>query len=135
MKSTTIAAAFLLLASIASACPHRFASPSNDSGTASWYGYEWTTSKAHPRRGIMANGHRFNPRALTAASFAYPLGSTIMVTNVANGRQVTVEVTDRGPAMHLGRLLDLSDAAATQLGYRQQGVTYVSVRVVSAPKP
>ena len=123
-----------LLAPAASACPHRFASPTGDCGMASWYGSEWTTNKAHPRRGTMANGQRFNPRALTAASFAYPLGSTLSVTNEANGRQITVKVTDRGPAMHLGRLLDLSQAAAEQLGYTRQGLTYVSVRVVSAPK-
>jgi len=133
MKSITIALAFFLCTSAASArMPHRRIA--SQQGTASWYGSEWATSKAHPRRGTMANGKPFNPRALTAASFAYPLGTTIVVTNDANGNQVTVEVTDRGPAMHLGRLLDLSEAAAERLGYTRQGLAYVSVRVVSAPK-
>ncbi len=96
-------------------------------GKASWYGYEWTTGK----RGTMANGKRFNPRVFSAATYDYPLGSTIEVTNEKNGKKISVKVTDRGPARRLNRLIDLSEAAATALGYHEDGVTTVSVRVLA----
>ena len=97
-------------------------------GRASWYGYEWTTGK----RGTMANGNRFNPRAWSAATYDYPLGSMLLVTNTANGKRIAVMVTDRGPARRLHRLIDLSEAAATALGYHKDGITTVSVRVLVA---
>ena len=97
-------------------------------GKASWYGYEWTTGK----RGTMANGKRFNPRAWSAATYDYPLGSVIEVTNKKNGKVIAVVVTDRGPARRLHRLIDLSEAAATALGYHKDGITTVSVRVLVA---
>ena len=97
-------------------------------GKASWYGYEWTTGK----RGTMANGKRFNPRAWSAATYDYPLGSMLLVTNTANGKRIAVMVTDRGPARRLHRLIDLSEAAATALGYHKDGITTVSVRVLVA---
>jgi rare lipoprotein A len=95
-------------------------------GKASWYGYEWTTGK----RGVMANGRKFNPQAFSAASYEYPLGSVLLVTNNANGKQVAVMVTDRGPARRLGRLLDLSESAATALDYHEAGITTVDVKVL-----
>ena len=95
-------------------------------GKASWYGYEWTTGK----RGTMANGKRFNPAVYSAASYEYPLGSVLLVTNNTNGKQVAVMVTDRGPARRLGRLLDLSESAATALGYHDAGITTVDVKVL-----
>jgi rare lipoprotein A len=97
-------------------------------GRASWYGAEWTTGK----RGTMANGARFNPRAWSAATYDYPLGSVLLVTNTANGKRIAVMVTDRGPAHKLGRLIDLSEAAATALDYHRAGVTTVSVQVLVA---
>lgn len=96
-------------------------------GKASWYGYEWTTGK----RGTMANGKRFNPRVFSAASYDYPLGSIIEVTNEKNGKVIAVKVTDRGPARRLNRLIDLSEAAATALGYHEAGIATVSVRVLA----
>lgn len=95
-------------------------------GVASYYGEEWTTGHAH--RGIMANGKPFNPRKLTAASYALPLGTKVKVTNLTNGRVVTVVITDRGPNHRLHRLIDLSEAAAKQLDYTHQGLTMVSVQ-------
>lgn len=99
-----------------------------DTGQASWYGWEWTTG--HGRRGTMANGARFNPRKRTAASYNFPLGTELEVTNLRNGRRVRVTVTDRGPARRLGRLIDLSEAAAQSLDYRRSGLTNVSVMVI-----
>ena len=100
-------------------------------GKASWYGYEWTTGK----RGTMANGKRFDPQRFSAASYDYPLGTVLEVINQANGQRVSVMVTDRGPQRRLGRLLDLSEAAATALNYRQSGVATVAVRVLVLPSP
>lgn len=90
-------------------------------GKASWYGRECATKK-------MANGKRFNPKARTAASYFYPLGTRVEVTNLRNGRSVEVTITDRGPLRRLGRLIDLSEAAATALGYHDRGLTLVAVR-------
>ena len=73
----------------------------------------------------MANGKRFDSRKLTAASWYFPLGTTIRVVNVKNGESVVVTITDRGPGQHLHRLIDLSEAAAERLDYIGQGLTPV----------
>ena len=132
MKPILIGLAALLFATAASAAPKPPAPQSSYAfGRASWYGREWTLGVKN--RGTMANGQPFQPSRRTAASFAYPLGSIIEVTNRANGRRVVVPVTDRGPARRLGRLVDLSEAAADALGYHKEGVAVVAVRVVSLP--
>jgi rare lipoprotein A len=87
-------------------------------GTASWYG------KQHQGR-KMANGQRFDRRKLTAASWYFPLGTPIRVVNVNNGKSVVVTITDRGPNLRLHRILDLSEAAASNLDYVGQGLTPV----------
>lgn len=87
-------------------------------GTASWYG------KQHQGR-KMANGTRFDRHKLTAASWYFPLGTTIRVVNLKNGESVVVTITDRGPNLRLHRILDLSEAAAERLDYLGQGVTSV----------
>lgn len=92
-------------------------------GEASWYGSECA-------RKPMANGKRFNPRALTAASYLFALGTKLRVTNLKNGKQVDVIVTDRGPNRRLGRVVDLSQRAATVLGFRRSGTTQVSIWVM-----
>ena len=87
-------------------------------GTASWYG------KQHQGR-KMANGQRFDMRRLTAASWYFPLGTSIRVENVNNGKSVVVTITDRGPNLRLHRILDLSEAAAANLEYVDKGLTPV----------
>lgn len=89
-------------------------------GVASWYGLDRQGKK-------MANGKKFDRRAFTAASWFYPLGTTLHVVNLTNGNDVTVTVTDRGPNLRLHRVVDLSEAAAQQLGYIDQGLTKVLV--------
>jgi rare lipoprotein A len=84
-------------------------------GTASWYG------KQHQGR-KMANGQRFDRMKLTAASWYFPLGTAVRVVNVTNGESVVVTITDRGPNLRLHRILDLSEAAAQQLGYLEKGL-------------
>jgi rare lipoprotein A len=94
-------------------------------GIASWYGKERQGRK-------MANGQRFDCYKLTAASWYFPLGTTIRVANVKNGESVIVTITDRGPSRRLHRLLDLSKAAADRLGYVNQGVTSVFLYPVAS---
>ncbi len=89
-------------------------------GTASWYGAQHQGRK-------MANGKRFDRRKLTAASWYFPLGTTIRVENVKNGKSVIVTITDRGPNLRLHRILDLSQAAAQRLDYVGQGLTPVFI--------
>jgi len=89
---------------------------------ASWYG------KEHRGR-LMANGHRFDPDKLTAASWAYDLGTKVVVTH--DGRSVLVEITDRGPAKRLveqGRIIDLSRAAFAKLAPLELGLIDVTVK-------
>lgn len=78
-------------------------------GTASWYGAE--------SGNLTAMGSRFKPNQLTAAHKTLPLPCKVKVTNLRNGRVVVVTVNDRGP-FHADRLIDLSHAAAKQLGVK-----------------
>jgi peptidoglycan lytic transglycosylase len=76
---------------------------------ATWYG-------ERERGRLMANGRRFNPDALTAASWDYPLGSKLKL--VYGNKSLVVEVTDRGGAkamMQFGKVVDLSLAAFARL--------------------
>jgi rare lipoprotein A len=88
---------------------------------ASWYGEE--------RRGmLMANGKRFNPDKLTAASWFYALGTRVIVSH--GSHSVTVEITDRGPAKYLvnqGRKIDLSHAAFVRLADPKRGLIAVTI--------
>src|SRR5260370_42578155 len=82
---------------------------------------------------ITANGERFDPHALTAASKTLPLGSKVVVTNPTTGKSVTVRINDRGPYVR-GRSLDLSKRAAEEIGITKKGVAPVKVkRVASEP--
>jgi rare lipoprotein A len=83
-----------------------------------------------------ANGEIFSQKKLTCACNVLPLGTWIRVTNMRNGRTVVVKTNDRlHPRMK--RIIDLSRAAAVQLGYVSNGVTRVKVEVLGkkAPKP
>jgi peptidoglycan lytic transglycosylase len=92
--------------------------PTRYIGVASWYGGEHQGRK-------MANGQRFDCRQLTAASWYFPLGTTVRVVNLENGKAELVTITDRGPNLRLDRIIDLSEAAADKLGYIRQGLTSV----------
>ena len=66
-----------------------------------------------------ASGERLNCGALTAASWAYPLGTSVSVSNPATGRSVTVRINDRGPngiARKMGAVFDFTPAASRALG-------------------
>lgn len=94
-------------------------------GTASWYGPGF-----HGRRS--ASGEVFNQNDLTAAHRTLPFGTRVRVTNLRTGQQVVVRINDRGPFSH-GRIIDLSAAAAGQIGLRASGVGRVQLEVLSNP--
>lgn len=89
------------------------------SGLASFYSQEQMT----------ASGEAFNKYDMTAAHRTLPLGTTVKVTNLGNGRSAVVRINDRGPFIG-GRVIDVSEAAADVLGMRSQGVAPVRVDLV-----
>jgi rare lipoprotein A (peptidoglycan hydrolase) len=88
-------------------------------GIASYYWQDQMTS----------SGERFDKRAMTAAHRTLPLGTRVRVTHVASGRAVVVRINDRGP-FKPGRVIDLSEAAAEQIGMTTQGLAQVRIDVV-----
>jgi rare lipoprotein A len=91
-------------------------------GVASWYGY--------PHHGrLTASGRRFNMSELTAAHRTLPLGTRLRVTNLGNGRAVTVTITDRGPFVKR-RVIDLSYAAAREIGMIGPGTAPVQLEIL-----
>ena len=98
-----------------------------DRGVASWYGEQF-----HGRQA--ANGEIFDMDALTAAHRTMPLGSVVRVANLANGKHLHVRITDRGPYVN-GRILDLSRAAAVQLGMEHEGIAHVQIEIVGQRHP
>jgi rare lipoprotein A len=96
-------------------------------GMASWYGDRF-------KRRPTASGEPFDPKALTAAHRSLPLATVARVTNLNNGRRILVRINDRGPYAG-GRVLDLSRAAAQQLGMKADGVARVRIEVFAADQP
>ncbi len=96
-------------------------------GTASWYGAPY-----HNRRG--SNGEVYNMHAMTAAHLTLPLGSIVRVTNLKSGHSALVRITDRGPFV-VGRIVDLSLAAAKALDVYLPGTAKVRLEVLQAPVP
>ena len=98
-----------------------------EEGVASWYGDEF-----HGRS--TANGESFDMDALSAAHRTLPFDTWVEVENLENGRRLVVRVNDRGPFAHTDeRIIDLSRAAAAELGMLAAGTARVRVRVVSGP--
>jgi rare lipoprotein A len=94
-------------------------------GVASWYGEPFNGRPT-------ASGEIYDMNGLTAAHRVLPLGSVIRVTNVENGRSVTVRVNDRGPFVR-GRMLDLSYGAARALDMVHDGTGEVRIRILDLP--
>lgn len=93
-------------------------------GIASWYG----TRHAHRRT---ADGEIFSIGARTAAHPTLPFGTLLRVTNLRNHRSALVRVNDRGPYAR-GRMIDLSERAARDLGMMRAGLVPVRMEIVSA---
>lgn len=88
-------------------------------GGASWYGPGFNGKRA-------ASGEIFNENAMTAAHRSLPFGTKVRVTDQRTGAVVDVVINDRGP-FHGSRIIDLSKAAATKLGFRNRGTTSVCI--------
>ena len=95
-------------------------------GKASWYGPGFHGKKT-------ANGEVYDQNELTAAHRTLPLGTEVEVTNIKNGKSVAVEINDRGPYVG-GRVIDLSRAAAIELGMKEKGLAAVKIEAESLPK-
>ncbi len=93
------------------------------SGPASWYGPGFQGRKT-------ANGERFDMNELTAAHRSLPFGTKVRVTCRNTGKSVTVRINDRGP-FHGNRVIDLSRAAASQIGITNAGVGAVKIDVLA----
>jgi len=95
-------------------------------GQASYYSDNYHGKKT-------ASGQKYDKNKLTAAHNDFPFGSTIRVTHLGNKKSVTVKVIDRGPYIK-GRIVDLSRAAASQIGLINDGVAQVKVELLKGNK-
>jgi len=95
-------------------------------GTASWYGEYFEGRQT-------ASGEPFNMYDLTAAHRTLPLGTWVRVTNLSNGRKISVRINDRGPIIP-GRIIDLSYSAAHALAFAGKGLQRVRLDVVPVQK-
>lgn len=93
-----------------------------EQGGASWYGLKFHGHQT-------SNGEVYSIYGMTAAHKTLPIPSYVKVTNIANNRSVIVRINDRGP-FHKGRIIDLSYAAATKLGYINEGTAQVIVEAI-----
>lgn len=94
----------------------------DETGIASWYGEQF-----HGR--YTANGEVFDLNGLTAAHHTLPMPSIVQVTNLENGRSLTLRVNDRGPFAG-ARIIDVSRQAAQLLGFERNGTAKVRVRLL-----
>jgi rare lipoprotein A len=97
----------------------------SEEGLASWYGIPY-----HGRHA--ADGEIYDMETLVAAHRVLPFNTWLMVTNLTNNKAVKVRVIDRGPFVS-GRIIDLSKAAAREIGLLGPGVGRVRLEVVAAP--
>jgi rare lipoprotein A len=98
-----------------------------DTGVASWYGPGF-----HGK--TTANGETYDQSAMTAAHRTLPFNTVVRVTNVENGKSVTVRINDRGPYVN-NRVIDLSYAAAREIGMIDAGLARVRLQLVSSEAP
>ena len=96
-------------------------------GIASWYGPGF-----HGKR--TASGEVYDMYAMTAAHRTLPFGTIVRVVDLDTGRSVVVRINDRGPFVE-GRVIDLSYAAAVELGMVRKGLARVGLQILRWPKP
>lgn len=94
----------------------------DETGIASWYGPNF-----HGK--LTANGETYDMNALTAAHRTLPMPSIVEVTNLENGRKLRLTVNDRGPYAK-GRIIDVSRRGAQLLGFQENGIAKVRVRIL-----
>ncbi|MFB3786939.1 MAG: septal ring lytic transglycosylase RlpA family protein [bacterium] len=91
-------------------------------GVATYYGSDF-----HGRR--TASGERFNMYAMTAAHRSLPFNTKVKITNLDNDKVAYVRINDRGP-FQKNRIIDLSRAAAKELGFEQKGIARVRIEIL-----
>ena len=96
-------------------------------GKASYYSKRATGARS-------ASGQKIHHDSLVCAHRFYPFGTHLKVTNLSNGKSVVVKVIDRGP-FGRGRIIDISYAAAKEIGMVSQGVATVKVEMIENPIP
>lgn len=96
-----------------------------EEGEASYYAPTF-----HGRR--TASGEKYDRHALTAAHRTLPFGTFVRVTRKGSGQSVIVRINDRGPHK-AGRIIDLSEKAARELGILALGVAQVRIEVTQVP--
>jgi rare lipoprotein A len=96
-------------------------------GIASYYADEFNGRRT-------SNGETYDMNALTAAHRTLPFNTKLRVTNLGNGRSTIVRVNDRGPFKD-DRVIDLSLAAAKQIGLIARGTSEVRLEVVEMGEP
>ncbi|MEQ9617620.1 MAG: septal ring lytic transglycosylase RlpA family protein [Deltaproteobacteria bacterium] len=109
---------FFVLPSVSSEQPMQY-------GNASWYGKAFHGKKT-------ASGKYYDMNEFTGAHRNLPFGTKVKVRNLRNGKEVIVEVNDRGPFVR-SRVIDLSRAAAKAIGIVNRGIVRVSIEVISYP--
>jgi len=97
-----------------------------EEGEASWYGRTKKMRKT-------ASGQPLDPNGSTAAHKYLPMGSKVKVTNLVNGQSTTLTINDRGPFTK-GRIIDVSQRSARDLGFLQAGVTRVRIETTEPAK-
>lgn len=95
-------------------------------GNASYY-----SDRLHGRK--MSNGEKYHRDSMTCAHLHYPLGTLLRVRNPLNDKEVFVRVTDRGPYSKR-YIIDLSKAAARELGFIQNGFCQVEITPIHPNK-
>ncbi len=109
----------LLLAMVSSCAPVLTRNMQVDQGKASYYADKFEGRKT-------ASGQVYRHHKMTAAHRSLPFGTAVKVTNLQNGKSVTVEINDRGPFV-AGRIIDVSKKAAQKLDMIRQGVIAVEI--------
>lgn len=92
-------------------------------GIASWYGSECRRT---------ASGEPYRPSSMTAAHRTLPFNSQVRVTSIRTGKSVVLRINNRGPYTG-GRIIDVSKAAAVELGMIGSGIAKVELEVLSTP--
>ncbi|WP_051184529.1 septal ring lytic transglycosylase RlpA family protein [Desulfatiglans anilini] len=94
-----------------------------ETGKASWYGHPF-----HGRR--TSSGETYDMHKVSAAHKVLPLGTYVLVENLANGKNIVLRINDRGPFVK-GRIIDLSYAAASAIDIVSPGVADVRVTALA----
>lgn len=96
-----------------------------EEGEASYYAPSF-----HGRR--TASGEKYDRWGMTAAHRTLPFDTYVRVTDRSTGKSVIVRINDRGPHK-AGRIIDLSEKAAQELGIIARGIAQVRVEVTQVP--